>query len=701
MLWPEPGQAVCQTNHEIPIAMSLPFRVRKEFPYEIRTLESVFIPLSDGTKLAAKIWLPEPGPDQDSRFPAILEYIPYRKRDVEAWQDSVAHPWFAGHGYASVRVDLRGSGESDGVLRDEYLPQEQEDGLEVLRWIASQKWCNGRIGMMGISWGGFNGLQMAALQPPELQCVISLCSTDDRYADDVHYMGGCLLGDNLSWASIMFSFNSSPPDPELVGDKWREMWFDRLENSGLWLDTWLQHQRRDAYWKHGSVCEDYSAIKIPVYAISGWADGYSNAVSRMMEHLHVPRKGLIGPWSHKYPHLGVPGPAIGFLQEALRWWDHWLKDKDSGIMEEPMFRVWMQDSVPPSNTYQQKPGRWVAERTWPSPHISMHKYRFSDGKLLADPAEMPVPVSVKTIQSPLSVGLFAGKWCSYNAPPDLPNDQREEDGGSLVYESASLTEKLEIFGAPMIDLYFSVDQRVAQVAVRLSDVAPDDKATRITYGLFNLTHQKSDENPDYLEPGKKYGIRIQLNDVAQQFPVNHRFRISLSTSYFPLAWPPPKPVRLTVYEGESSVYLPVRPPGKEDGNLPAFAPPEGAEPIRLKQMEAPQHDWVVKRHLAHDLSMLEVHNDRGVLKLEDIDMEMEDRVCERYSFKTAEFNSVRGEVKARRGFRRGDWNVHTRTRTVLQSNETHFLLHAELDAYEDDLKVFSRTWSRKIPRDHV
>ncbi len=657
--------------------------------------------MSDGTRLAAKIWVPEPGTNQESDFPAILEYIPYRKRDVEAWQDSIAHPWFAGHGYASVRVDLRGSGESDGVLHDEYLPQEQEDGLEVLRWIAEQEWCNGKIGMMGISWGGFNGLQMAALQPPELKCIISLCSTDDRYADDVHYMGGCLLGDNLSWASIMLAFNSCPPDPELVGDRWRDMWLNRLENSGLWLHKWLQHQRRDDYWKHGSVCEDYDAIKVPVYAISGWADGYSNAVSRLMEHLKVPRKGLIGPWSHKYPHLGVPGPAIGFLQEALRWWDHWLKEWDTGIMDEPMYRVWMQESVPPSNTYQQKPGRWIAEQEWPSPRISMHRYRLTDGKLIDSSVSKQVPENTKTIQSPLSVGLFAGKWCSYNAPPDLPNDQREEDGGSLVYESAPLGKPLEIFGAPMIDLNFSVNQRIAQVAVRLSDVAPDDKATRVTYGILNLTHLHSDEFPDDLEPGEKYSIRIQLNDVAQQFPVGHRFRISLSTSYWPLAWPPPRPVRMTIYEGETSLYLPVRPHVEKDADLPDFAEPEGAEPISIRQVEPAKHDWVVKRHLAHDLSMLEVFNDRGVLKLEEIDLEIEDRIYECYSYKTAEFTSVKGEVIARRGFRRQGWNVHTHTRTVLQSDETRFFLNAELDAYENDLKIYSRTWNLTIPRDYV
>src|SRR5690606_38978645 len=118
---------------------------------------------------------------------------------------------------------------------------------------------------------------------------------------------------------------------------------ERLGGSGLWLDTWLRHQRRDDYWKRGSVCEDYDAVQVPVMAVSGWADGYSNAVFRLLANLSVPRLGLVGPWSHKYPNLCVPGPAIGFLQETIRWWDHWLKGLDTGIMDEPMLRAYMLD----------------------------------------------------------------------------------------------------------------------------------------------------------------------------------------------------------------------------------------------------------------------------------------------------------------------------------------------------------------------
>ena len=221
-------------------------KIRKRYPRKVREIEHMTIPMTDGTLLAARMWIPEDA--EKSPVPAILEYIPYRKRDLTAERDVQHHAYIAGFGYASVRVDLRVSGESEGIITDEYLQQELDDGVEVIQWLSRQKWCTGSVGMIGISWGGFNGLQIAALRPEPLQAIITICSTDDRYADDVHYMGGCLLGDNLSWASTMFDQNTHPPDPMLVGERWRDMRMERLEKSGFWLETWMRHQHRNHYW---------------------------------------------------------------------------------------------------------------------------------------------------------------------------------------------------------------------------------------------------------------------------------------------------------------------------------------------------------------------------------------------------------------------------------------------------------------------
>ncbi|MBW0101326.1 CocE/NonD family hydrolase [Pseudonocardia sp. KRD291] len=673
-------------------------RTVTSMPYEVHETEHTMIPLSDGTRLAARIWRPDEslaGP-----VPAVLEFIPYRKRDHTAPRDAMHHPYLAGHGYAAVRVDLRGSGESDGVLTDEYLEQELVDAEEVLAWLAAQPWCSGRTGMMGISWGGFNALQVAARRPESLGAIATVCSTDDRYADDVHYMGGCLLGDNLSWASTMFSFNSCPPDPALVGDRWKEMWLERMRESGLWVQKWLRHQRRDDYWRHGSICEDYSAVQCPVLAVSGWADGYSNSVFRLMERLDVPRKGLIGPWSHKYPHMGEPGPAVGFLQELVRWWDRWLKDTDNGIMDEPMLRTFMQDTVPPSTAYEDRPGRWVGEPSWPSPHVDTVAFPLLPTKLgdrdeRADEAEL-------TVSSPLSVGQFAGKWCSYNAPPDLPYDQREEDGGSLVFDSDVLTESHEILGAPELELECSVDRPVAMVAARLSDVAPDGRATRVTYGLLNLTHRDSDAEPAPLEPGRRYRVRVGLNGVAQHFPAGHRIRLSLSTSYWPLAWTPPEPVCLSVVTGQSTLSLPLRRTGDPDeAPVRPFDAPEGTPPPATTQTRPGEQRWQVTRDLVDYVSELHVVKDPGGYRLDDIDLEVDERVEERYSCRGDAFDSVRGEVVSRVRLSRGDWDASAVTRTVMTSDAHDFHLHAELDAYHGAERVLSLNWSDSIARDCV
>ncbi|TDC47386.1 CocE/NonD family hydrolase [Actinomadura sp. KC345] len=667
-------------------------------PYAVREDHHVWIPMSDGVRLSARIWRPVVSDDEP--VPVILEFIPYRKRDLTAVRDSMHHPYMAGHGYACVRVDLRGTGDSEGVLTDEYLERELLDAEELLAWFADQPWSNGRAGMMGISWGGFNALQVAARRPPSLHAIAALAFSDDRYSDDVHYMGGCLLSDNLSWASTMFAYTSCPPDPAVVGDQWRDMWRERLENSGLWLEHWLSHQHRDAYWRHGSIAENYSDVQCPVLAVSGWADGYSNAVFRVLANLKVPTQGLIGPWSHKYPHLGEPGPAIGFLQELVRWWDRWLKDVENGVMDEPSLRIWMQEAVPPSTAYEERPGRWVGEDSWPSPRIPVRRHPLERNRIAAEDEE--VAEEELTVESPLSVGQFAGKWCSYNAPPDLPYDQREEDGGSLVFDSDILDHRCEILGSPVVRLVLAVTGPQAMVAVRLSDVAPDGRATRVTYGLLNLTHRTGHEMPRPLEPGQRYDIAVTLNGMAHAFPPGHRIRLSVSTSYWPLAWPPPRPVRLALYTGACFLELPTRPvgaPGEPD--VSPFGEPEVTPPVPTTLVRAGEADWTVNRNLANYESALNVVKDLGVVRIDDIGMEIARRAVETYGWTGDDFTSVFGDVEWRMAFSRGEWDVSTVTRTKLTSTETDFIIHAELDAYESDRRVHSRNWAITIPRNQL
>jgi len=667
-----------------------------QFPRQVREIENLFITLADGCRLAARIWLPLDA--EKNPVPAILEYLPYRKRDGTSERDQLTHPYFAGNGYACIRVDMRGSGESDGLLEDEYLKLEQDDCLEVLKWIAAQPWCTGKVGMIGISWGGFNGLQVAARRPPELAAVISLCSTDDRYADDIHYMGGCLLNDNLQWSSVMFAYMARTPDKALLGESWRDVWLNRLNNEPLLIANWLKHQRRDAFWKHGSISEDWAAITCPVYLVSGWADGYSNTVPRMLEHLQCPKKGLIGPWAHKYPHFGWPGPQIGFLQEALRWWDKWLKGIETGIMDEPQYRVWMEEPMPPRAYYEERPGRWVAEPSWPSPNVKTKSLHLASGARLTETPAPDMPVSHL---SPQSVGMGCGAWCGFGIGPERPLDQRIDDGRSLCFDSEPLAEHLEILGAPVLRLEIAVDRPQAFLAVRLNEVTPDGASARITYGLLNLTHRLSHENPSAVKPDERMTVAVQLNDIAHAFAAGSRIRVSLSTSYWPLVWPSPAAATLTVFTGASRLELPTRKPRAEDAKLPAFPASEGAKPLaKTYHRPAAGRRWI-ERDIGSGLVTYFIEEDMGHFTIDHIGLETDFVQREAYRIRDDDPLSAEIEISYAISIGRGNWRTRSQTRTVMRADKTHFILTASLDAYEGEQRIIARNWQERIARDMV
>lgn len=658
-----------------------------------REIENIFITLSDGCKLAARIWLPENA--SEFPVPAILEYLPYRKRDGTAYRDQLTHPYLAAHGYACVRVDMRGSGESDGLLMDEYLQQEQDDCLEVLDWIARQSWCTGKIGMMGISWGGFNSLQVAARRPPNLHAIVSLCSTDNRYTDDIHYMGGCLLNDNFQWSSTMLAMMSRSPDKALLGEDWQQTWLNRLNHQPLLATTWLQHKNNDAYWKHGSICEDWSAIECPVYLVGGWADGYTRTIPRMLENLQCPRKGLIGPWAHKYPHFGKPGPQIGFLQEMLRWWDKWLKGIDTGIMQEPMYRVWMQDSILPAPYYKTRPGRWVAEAQWPSEHIQIDRlYLTGNGKLATAPESETIAQGV----SPQSVGEAAGAWCGYGLGPEKPTDQRVDDARSICFESDPLSAPLELLGAPIIELDLSVDRPEAFIAVRLNEIFPDGSSTRISYGLLNLTHRDGHAETKPVKPGERLHVSVQLKDVAHSFSVGNRLRIAISTTYWPLVWPSPEVVALTVFTGKSNVILPVREPREEDKHLAAFAEPESAPPLAMTYLRPDSGHRRIERDIGSKTSTYYVEEDDGDSIIDSIGLRTDYIQKETYSICDDDPLSAIVKINTTISISRGEWRTRTETTSMMTADNTHYFLEANLCAYEGDRLILSRNWSEKIAR---
>ena len=665
-----------------------------KFPKKVREIENAWITLKDGCHLAARIWLPEDA-DQ-SPVPALLEYIPYRKRDGTVVRDHLTHPYLAGHGYACVRVDMRGSGESDGLMWDEYLKQEQDDALEVIDWLSHQPWSTGKVGMFGISWGGFNALQVAARRPPALKAIISIDSTVDRFADDIHYKGGCLLLENLGWSSTMQSYSSRPPDPALVGARWRDMWIVRLKNEPLLLEPWLQHQHRDDYWKHGSVGENYDAIEAATLAVGGWADAYKNAVPQLVAGIKkAPVKGLVGPWLHKYPHFAVPGPAIGFLQEALRWWDQFLKGKDTGVLRDPAYVAYMQDSVPPRPYYKERPGRWIAEDKWPSKAIKPQLFKLNRGAL----DKRAAPAVKLTLCSPQTTGAAAGEYCPIWLGPEAPVDQRLDDGGSLLFDTAPLAADVEILGAPELHLALTVDRPQANLAVRLCDVHHGGEATRVTYGLLNLCHRDGAAKPSPLQPGKACKVRLAMDHVAYRFPKGHRIRVAISTAYWPMMWPSPEPVTLTLLTGKSELSLPVRPKRRE--KLRPFPEPEGAAPASLRAVRAASNSRTVELDIATGEQVTRIVDDFGEAENQSHGLITGSIARETYRIKPDDPLSAVAETHWTQTLRRADWSVRTEARCRLTADRESFHVTGSVEAYESGRLVHEKKWDSKIKRQLV
>ena len=675
-------------------------------------MEHAWIPLADGTRLACRYWLPV---DAEERpVPAVLEYIPYGKRDGTSARDEAMHPWLAGHGYCAIRVDMRGSGESDGLLDGEYLEQEQDDALEVVAWLAARPWCSGAVGMFGKSWGGFNALQVAARRPPALKAVITVCSTDDRYADDIHTMGGCQLLENPSWAFTMLGHNARPPDPRLAGPGWRATWMRRLENDTPWILEWLRHPRRDAFWKHGSVCEDYAAIACPVFAVGGWLDPYTNPVFRLMEHLDVPRKALVGPWGHQYPHQAKPGPAVGFLEESLRWWDRWLKGREAeekeetekvaaagdsaaeaGIADEPMIRAWMHDSAPPAAVRERAPGGWVAEETWPSPRTRKRKWHLNADGL----DDAPGPERALPVASPATVGRTNPIWLKNgDGSPECPLDQRTDDAVSLCFDTEPLAEPLAFFGTPVVTLEVASDRPVAQVSARLSEVRANGEVALVSFGILNLTHDEAHERVTPLVPGKPVTARLRLNDNAHRFAAGSRIRVAVATGLWPIAWPAPEPVTLTVTTGRSTLTLPVRPDRAEDAALREL-PPAACTPLAPRTALRPAAPVVAR--MEEDLATGElafVHvEDGGTTRLDDNGWTYGNLIRRRFTIRPDDPQSASIELEGEDVYgRTGELDIRIRTWMRMTSDAASFHVHARLEA--DERRSPATAPDRPVPR---
>lgn len=655
-------------------------------PDMFRVLEDVRIPLADGRQLAARIWLPE----GVGAAPAILEYLPYRKRDGTAPRDATTYPVFAEAGYAGVRVDLPGSGESDGHLSDEYCEDELAVGEEVIAWIADQPWCSGAVGMIGISWGGFNGLQIAMRRPPALKGVVSVCSTVDRFADDIHYMGGALLTDNFNWGAQMTAYMTRPPDPRLRND-WRDIWMERMERLPFYAADWLRHPTRDQQWRHGSVCEDWSAIEAPVLAIGGWADSYINAPPYLAANLKSPVKALIGPWEHKYPHIARINPA-DFHGEVIRWFDRWLKGAANEAEDLPALRAFIQEHDTPSPLYGPRTGRWVGEPEWPS-EAPAEVFHLTNEGLAATAGS-----GVAQVRSPQHVGQAAAYYCpGMRVDNELSHDQAPDDALSTCFETPPLTEPIELLGQPEVEITFTVDNPAALLCLRICDVAPDGSSVRVSYRPFNLTHHASHAAPEALTPGQRYAVRIPMNHCGHRFRAGNRMRLALSTSYWPVVWPSPEQATVDLHLEECRLLAPVR---RSEVEVDPMAPPAPRPFPRIaSEILRGSASRTERRILADGSHELSTFDDYGEEKLPGHHLIEASTVGSRFTIHPDDPLSARHETSWRFEFRREDgWDVSIDSESVMTADAAHFQLTRQVTATERGEQVYHREWVEKIPR---
>ena len=654
----------------------------------VSEVDDLWIPLPDGGRLSAHLWLP-PGADA-APVPAIVEVSPYRHEDHTRRRDAVRHPYFAEHGYASLRVDIRGSGASSGVLLDEYTEQEQEDVCAALEWVAAQTWCTGSLGMIGLSWGGFAALQAAARRPAALKAVVALCASADRYGADVKYHGGCVLGcELLPWSSTMLAMSVRPPDPDLVGEGWRELWLERLEQAVPFAETWLAHQRRDDYWHTGSPSDDYASVECPVYAVGGWADPYRQAVLDLLASLSGPRKGLIGPWAHQYPEEGTPGPAFDFRAECVRWWDHWLKGAPTGVMDEPMLHAWM----PGPAADGESGGRWVSEEMWPPLRPVAGDYALGDGTL----ALAPSPERAFELSSPESTGLDAGALVSVDGrgPRGRPGPRRRplarlheraargvrrdprhagsdrrgfRRGGAGASRGAALRRRARRVLAPR----HARAPEPQPPRGKRRPAAARARAARADPGSARGDRARVPGGPS--DPGRRelvvLAVGLALAEARGPHAL-HRARIALRAAGAPA--------------GEARLH-----PG---GLLP---PPVQAE----------IHGGSIRR-LVHDGDpgparfTLEVERTRGRRHVPPGTLEIEGAQTDVYRIEDGDPLSAEVECRRRMGMIRNGWSAHVETSSSMTADAETFLLVHQVDAYENGELVFSRARTFTVPRDLV
>ena len=748
--------------------------------YDVTEISHYTITLSDGIKLSSKLWIPDFRRDStkcfsdkfldfnlntfdvhligkndhsdksleaDEKFPVILEYLPYHKDIQTAARDHNRHPWFASHGFVVMRVEMRGTGASEGFYFGEYLPQEQTDCSQVLQFIASQRWSSGRVGMYGKSWGGFNGLQMAYDEPESspLKTAISLYSTDNRYLDDMHYEGGTPIGVGLlAWSATMLKLIALPPPPRCFSEKekWLDAWTERLKKTKSSMSSWTHHQLPGPFWDHGSICVNYDKIKIPILAIGGLEDGYKTAAERMARKLDNKSKVLIGPWTHDWPDVSTTGPNIEYLDMCLNWFTFHLKNENIDVGNKcsdwPRLQIYIRDSYKPNDLLEPSEGeaspsgRFVAFKDWieigNSVEDAMTSYTnvgecnvpnmintlyfekdfLNENKISFKPHTSNLKKKTVKLFSHALQGLNCGAWLNVGGEFESPGDQSTSIANSVSFVSDPLVEPLVMVGLStcILKLKSSCWRRV-YMSVKVSDLHPDGTATLVTrcqYDLNSLQPLTSDGDT------KTFALTMKL--ISHCFQPHNKIVISIAPNAFPMMWPSFVAADIQILSGDCKFIYQTELLETLSNNTVNFPKPRPLLPIPKVKLGSPKYSYSVtniadkfnfvyqeESGLEHLLHTVNVKQQSKCIATYVVDETVNTALATIDQERIVVFDSLRF-VDAPECTEIG---VKISTHQVLSGDANHYGLEEELSVtwIDSEETIFNKTWSDVIPRlDH-
>ena len=658
----------------------------------ILRIDHLAIP-ANGLSLGARLW--RPADAEQHPVPAIVDYHPYRSSDGSALADEGIYALLAARGYACIKLDVRGTGNSNGLHLDQFDAAYWTDAVEALAWIAAQPWCNGRTGMTGLSWPAHASLMVATHQPPSLGAILPVDGADDRYLN--RYQGGCLLVYAVWHGAQLSGMHLRPPLPWVVGEQWRDMWLQRLKAYRNYFEIWGAHPTFDSYWHAGSAKRVFDRIACPILATVGWADtGYAVALPTLLKESVALRAAIAGPWGHCFPHAARPGPGFDFVDLAARWFDHTLKGAAKDVQQWPKLTAWLIESHEPRPDLMERPGFWVEEGAWLPRSVAMQRHGFAPGRLGREVRSDAKAV----VRSPLSVGASSGEWMPWypaGSGAHLPEDQREADGLSLCFEGEPVATDTELLGQPLLSLAVSSDQVCGQIVARLCDVAPDGTSMRITYGFLNLSHRDGDEHPVPVEPGQSYQVKIPLAPIGWCLRSGHRFRIAISTSYFPIVWPAPRHATLTFDLATCELMLPLLQAGERCAP-PAPAAPAHRPGLAATTLRAPRLARLRTFDVGSSVVEIVVDEDNGEVRLELDGLTFGSTMKRTYSVAANDPLSARCATSATWTLSRGDWTTKVVVDAEVTSDGDSFLVNTRISAHEGEHEVFARRDSKTIRR---